>query len=104
MRFYGHPRRRRRHSPGQALVEFALIIQLFLLIVVSIIEFSVLFTSYVSIGFASKDAVQVAATLGDTNNADTAILERIYNDVMAPADQNRITEVDIYQVDLTSTN
>jgi hypothetical protein len=79
-----------------------MVIPIFLLIIVAIAEFSFLFTSYISVSFASKDAVQVAATLGDTTHADTAILERIYNDVMAPADQRRITEVDIYQVDLTS--
>jgi Flp pilus assembly protein TadG len=104
MRLMASPPRRRHGSSGQAMVEFAMVIWLFLMLIIAIVEFSVLFTSYVSIGFASKDAVQVAATLGDTANADTSILERIYNDVMAPADQNRITEVDIYQVDLTSTN
>ena len=98
------PRRRRRDSRGQAMVEFTMVILIFLMIVISIAEFSVLFTSYVSIGFDSKDAAQVATTLGDTPHADTAILERIYNDVMSPADQRRITEVDIYQVDLTSTS
>lgn len=104
MRLIRYPGNRRRRSRGQALVEFALVIPLFLAVFTAVTEFSFLFTTYVSIGFASKDAVQVAATLGDTPNADTAILERIYNDVMIPADPRRIDHVDIYRVDITSTS
>jgi Flp pilus assembly protein TadG len=55
MQLLGHPLRRRR-SRGQALVEFALIIPIFMTLVVAIAEFSVLFTSYTSLGFASHDA------------------------------------------------
>ena len=103
MRLIGSPERRRR-SRGQALVEFALVIPIFMLIVVAIAEFSFLFTSYVSIGYASHDASQVAATLGNTPGADAAILQRIDNDVNTPADPNRIKEVDIYWVDTSSNN
>jgi Flp pilus assembly protein TadG len=104
MRLIGRPARRRRRSPGQALVEFALVIPLFLTIVVAICEFTFLFTSYVSMSFASHDAVQLAATYGDTAGSDCAVLERIDNDVMTPADPKKITTVDIYWVDITSAN
>jgi len=103
MRLVGRPAKRHR-SRGQALVEFALVIPLFLVIVVAIAEFSFLFTSYVSIGFATHDASQIAATLGNTPGADIAVLQRIDNDVMVPANPNQIKEVDIYQVDTTSNN
>lgn len=95
--------RRRRRSRGQALVEFTLVIPIFLVLVVAVAEFSIMFTSYVSIGFATHDASQVAATLGNTPGADAAVLQRIDNDVMSPANPQQIVEVDIYQVD-TSTN
>ncbi|MGD0247817.1 MAG: TadE/TadG family type IV pilus assembly protein [Candidatus Limnocylindrales bacterium] len=104
MRLIGRPARRHRRSPGQALVEFTLVIPLFLVIVISIAEFSFLFTSYVSIGYATHDASQMAATLGNTPGADAAILQRIDNDVMVPANPQQIKEVDIYQVDTTSNN
>src|ERR1035437_246728 len=81
MRLVGHPMRRRR-SRGQALVEFSLVIPVFLTVFFSIVEFSFLFTSYVSVGLASHDAVQLAATYGNTNGADAAILLRVSNDVM----------------------
>ncbi|HEX7492323.1 MAG TPA: TadE family protein [Candidatus Limnocylindrales bacterium] len=99
MRLIGHPGRRRRRDRGQALVEFALVIPIFILIVVAIAEFSILFTSFLAVGFASHDASQLAATLGNTTGADYAILQRVDSDVMAPASARRITEVDIYWVD-----
>lgn len=103
MRLIGRPARRRR-SPGQALVEFALVIPLFLIVFVSICEFTFLFSSYVSMSFASHDAVQLAATYGDTVGSDCAVLERIDKDVMTPADPKKIKSVDIYWVDITSAN
>jgi hypothetical protein len=85
-------------------VEFALVIPLFLTIFIAICEFSFLFTAYVSINFASHDGSQLAASLGNTGNADHAVLNRINQDVMVPADPNRIVSVDIYWVDTTTSN
>jgi len=90
--------RSRRRSPGQALVEFALVIPVFLLVFVAIAEFSFLFTAYSSIGYASHDAVQLAAELGNATGADAAILQRVDQDVQAPADPTKIVSVDIYWV------
>jgi hypothetical protein len=81
------------------LVEFALVIPVFLVVFVAITEFSFLFVSYSSIGFASHDAVQIAATLGDTAGADAAVLQRVDRDIAAPADATKIKSVDIYWVD-----
>ena len=103
MRLVGHPARRRR-SRGQALVEFALVIPIFLSIFVAIVEFSFLFTSYVSIGFASHDGAQLAATLGNSIGSDCAVIERVDQDVMTPADPKRIVSVDIYWVNTATTN
>lgn len=102
MHLVDRPASRRRRSRGQALVEFALVIPIFLMVFVSIAEFTVLFTSYLSINFASHDAVQAGATYGNTVGADAAMLERIYHDVMAPADPNRITRIEIFWVDTSS--
>jgi Flp pilus assembly protein TadG len=100
MRSVGHPRRRRR-SRGQALVEFSLIIPVFLTVFFSIVEFSFLFTNYISVNYASHDAAQLAATYGNTQYADAAILQRIDNDISTPADPKKIVTVDIYWVDTT---
>ena len=103
MRLLGHPSKRHR-SRGQSLVEFALVIPIFLTVFMSIVEFSFLFASFVSVGFASHDAVQLASTYGDTGNADTLILQRITNDINAPANPTRVVNVDIFQVDTTTPN
>lgn len=79
-------------------MEFALVIPVFLVVFVAITEFSFLFVSYSSIGFASHDAVQIAATLGNTIGADAAVLQRVDQDVAAPADPTKIVSVDIYWV------
>jgi TadE-like protein len=95
-------RRRRHRSGGQAMVEFALVIPIFLVLLIAIAEFSFLFTSYLSVGFASHDGVQMAATYGNTAGADAAVLQRIINDVGAPANSAQLKTVDIYWVN-TST-
>jgi Flp pilus assembly protein TadG len=101
---YGQPlSRRRRRERGQSLVEFSLVIPMFIALVVAIAEFSLLFSSFLSVGFASHDAVQLAATYGNTTNADSAILLRITNDISTPADPKKIKTVDIYQVDTSSS-
>jgi Flp pilus assembly protein TadG len=90
-----------RPSRGQSLVEFALVIPIFLTIVVAIFEFSFLFTTYLSASFTSRDAVQVAAEMGDAPCSDEVILTRIENDLTGPANSNSIKTVDIFWSDGT---
>jgi hypothetical protein len=85
-------------SRGQAMVEFAMVFMMFITLVVSIIEFAFLFTSNLSITYASHDAAQLAAEYGNTAGVDCATLERIDNDVSAPANARQIVSVDIYWV------
>jgi Flp pilus assembly protein TadG len=89
-------RRSGRHRRGQTLVEFALVIPIFLTLVVSIAEFAFMFSSYLSISFVSRDGAQLAAELGNTPGADIVILSRIESDITAPVDKNRISQVDIF--------
>lgn len=93
------PGTRRRRQDGQSLVEFALVIPIFMLCIVAIAEFALMFTAYMSTSFASRDAVQVAAELGDSAGADGVILRRIEQDVSPPARREWIKEVRIYQAD-----
>ena len=85
------------------MVEFAMIIMLFMTIVVAIIEFSFLFTSYLSVTFASRDAVQMAATYGNADGSDAAVLERVRQDITTPANSAQIKTVEIYLVDTSSS-
>lgn len=63
-------RREIRNSPfvhrGQGLVEFALVLPVFLLLILGIIEFGRLMVTYSSISTASRDAVRYAISVGDT--------------------------------------
>jgi TadE-like protein len=104
MRFAGNPRRHRRHWRGQALVEFALVIPIFLTLVVGISEFSFVLTSKTGIAFASQDATQLAAELGDSAHADCLIIEQIEKDLQAPIDVSKVRTVSIFWTDLNGSN
>jgi Flp pilus assembly protein TadG len=80
---------------GQALVEFALIVPIMLIMLMALIEFSLAFNADLGINRASQDAVAVASVAGNTAGSDCMILNSIENDVQAPNDKSRIVEVEI---------
>jgi hypothetical protein len=90
---------RRRRTGGQSLVEFALVFPLFILLVMSVIEFAFAFNASLAIAFASRDAALVAAEAGDGLGSDCAIIQAVINDVGAPADPAKVTQVEIYWAD-----
>src|ERR1035437_1976790 len=95
-RMNGH-RSRRRDSRGQAMVEFSLVILIFMTMFTGLIEFGVAFSVKMEISFASRDAAIVASESGGTSStADSAILNTIDKDFNAPASKNRIDHVDIF--------
>jgi Flp pilus assembly protein TadG len=85
-----------RRSAGQALVEFALVFPLFLVLFIGIVEFAFLFNASLSTTFATRDASLVAAEAGNASGADCVILQMIEQDISAPADDTLIAQVDIY--------
>lgn len=93
-----------RRSVGQTLVEFALVIPIFLTVVVAIAEFAFLLTVRTGITYASQDASQIASELGNSPDADVYILQQIEKDVMAPVDKARIQTVTIFWTDLNGSN
>jgi hypothetical protein len=88
---------RRRGRSGQTLVEFALILPLFVTMLMGIIEFSFLFNAVLSVNFATRDAALAAAEAGDGAGADCVILAAVESAVGAPASDARIQTVEIYQ-------
>jgi Flp pilus assembly protein TadG len=89
----------RRKSRGQSMVEFALTIPIVLVVIVSLIEFAFVSNAFLSINYASRDAALIAAEAGNANGADCVILKKVDEDVTAPADPARITQVTIFQAD-----
>ena len=94
-------RRRAPESKGQVLVEFALVIPIFLLLFMAVVEFAFVFNAILSVNFAARNAALIAAEAGNAINSDCIILASIENDVQAPADRARISRVDIYRSTLT---
>jgi len=96
----GAPRGRQR---GQALLEFAIVLPVLMLLVTGIIEFALAFNSSLGINRASQNAALVAAEAGNLPGADCMILTRIEQDINAPIDRGEITGVQIQRTNPTGT-
>ena len=94
-----HPK---SHARAQALVEFALVIPLFLILMTAVIEFAFLFNALLSSTLASRDASLIAAEAGDTPGGDCVILRAVEADITAPADTNQIQSVSISWANTTT--
>jgi Flp pilus assembly protein TadG len=90
--------RRLRHSQrGQSLVEFALVIPIFLVMFIAILEFALVLNSVLAINFATREASLIGAEAGNASDADCVILAAVEHSVGAPSAPNQITSVRIYQ-------
>jgi Flp pilus assembly protein TadG len=88
---------RRRAERGQSLVEFALVFPIFITLVLSVIEFALLFNATLAVNYASRDGALAGAEAGNQVGADCIILKQVDAAVGAPADRSKITQVQIYQ-------
>jgi Flp pilus assembly protein TadG len=98
-----HWKRAGRQARGQALVEFALVIPLVLVLITGMVEFGFAFNALLATNFASRDAALVAAEAGNASGADCVILQTIEEDINTRADMAHVTRVDIYWADQTGT-
>ncbi len=89
-----------RRSRGQALVEFSLVLPLFMFMLLAIIEFAFVFSAILGVSYASRDAALVGAEAGTDDSADCAILKRVDDAVSSPASDTRITRVVVYRTNL----
>jgi Flp pilus assembly protein TadG len=94
---------RGRRQRGQALLEFAIVLPVLMLMVTGIIEFALAFNSNLGINRASQDAALVAAEAGNLPGADCMILTRIEQDISAPIDRGEITGVSIQRTNPSGT-
>jgi hypothetical protein len=90
---------RRREDRGQALIEFALLLPLLLLLVVGIAEFSFVWNSRNTVLFASRDGSMLAAEGGGVLGTDCLVLDRIERDIVSPARTIQLQQVTIYWSD-----
>ena len=80
---------------GQAMVEFALIFPILMVLVMAVIEFSLAFNAVLDINHASESAVLVASETGNTPGADCLILQSVDANVSVPNATSSILQVQI---------
>lgn len=88
---------RARASDGQSLVEFALVIPIFLTMLIALVEFTFVFNAVLATNFAARDAALLAAEAGSDAGADCAILKAVEADIGAPANHAQIQTVEVFE-------
>ena len=94
----GQRRRGRRTdrsaSTGQGLVEFALTLPIFVLLMMGVLEFGFLYNNILTVQYAARQGVSAAAQAGGVDGADCSILKAVERALTAPIDKSRVTSVD----------
>jgi hypothetical protein len=80
---------------GQALVEFALVIPLLIVLFMAVIELALALNAVIGVNRASQQAAHTASILGAAAGADCLILRDIEGDVTVPNDRTKIQSVTI---------
>jgi Flp pilus assembly protein TadG len=88
-----------RSGRGQALVEFALVFPIFILMLMATIEFGLAFNAVLDVNYASRNAALLAAEAGNSAGADCVVLQSVEEDIGTPASASAVTSVDIYWAD-----
>jgi Flp pilus assembly protein TadG len=84
---------------GQAMVEFALVMPVLLLLIIGLIEFSFVWNSRNTVLYAARDGSMLAAEGGSNAGTDCVVLNRIEADVISPATAIRLQQVDVFWSD-----
>src|SRR6266513_2929911 len=88
-----------RSEKGQAIVEFAMLLPVLVLLLIGIIEFSLVWNSRNTVLFASRDGSMLAAEGGSLDGTDCVVLQRVEGDVVSPSAAVRIQQISIYWSD-----
>lgn len=86
-------------SRGQAMVEFMLILPLFLFLLIAIIEFAFVFSTLNSLSFAARDITLLGAEGGDQQGTDCTMLDDLENVLGASSTTADISQVEIFWSD-----
>ncbi|MFI5259191.1 MAG: TadE/TadG family type IV pilus assembly protein [Candidatus Limnocylindrales bacterium] len=81
------------------MVEFALVLPIFLVLLVGIIEFVFILNAALGLNFATRNASLAAAEAGNSLGADCAILTAVQHSIGAPMDIQQVQTVAIYKTD-----
>ncbi len=89
----------RAPEAGQGLVEFSLVIPIFVTLLMSVIEFGFLYNNLLTIQFAARQGVSAAAQAGGVDGADCSILNAVENALTPPIERRRVEFVEIFESD-----
>ncbi len=104
------PAPRRRHRPasapwtragqrGQTLVEFALVFPMFVTLLMAVVEFGFLYNNILTVQYASRQGVSVAAQVGAEDGADCTILKAVEAALRSPVNRVDVAAVEIFAAD-----
>ena len=93
----------RRRSSGVTLVEFAIVLPIFITSLFAMIEFGVAFNAVLSINRASQAGALIAGQAGNNTDADCVILAKIEDDLQAPIDKSNVQQVKIFRASSTGS-
>lgn len=80
-------RRRRNGEKGQALVEFALLIPIFLILLFAIVDFGMGFYSWITVTNAAREGARLGAVLATQQEIE----DRVYESVTLPEEDTRMS-------------
>ena len=89
----------RSSTAGQSLVEFALVVPIFLLLMMGILEYGFLYNNILTVQYAARQGVSAAAQAGAVDGADCSILKAVERALTAPIDKARVSSVLVYKSD-----
>jgi hypothetical protein len=104
----GRSRSARRRTRGQSLVEFAMAVPLFLLLLLGMVEFGFIFTHHIGLEYASREGARMGAALAsgtsqvactDVDNNVIAALQRVVTSPGSQIKVSNISQVQIYRSD-----
>ncbi len=93
--------RQARHEgqAGQTLVEFSLVFPLFITLLMAVVEFGFMYNNILTVQFASRQGVSVAAEAGGEDGADCSILKAVEQALQTPVNRSDVQAVEIFESD-----
>lgn len=89
----------RRDGRGQSMVEFALVFPIFLIVVISMIEYAFAFSTMNSLNFVARDVSLVASEGGNQAGSDCSALALLEREFGASSNTSGISSVQIFWSD-----
>jgi hypothetical protein len=104
---------RRRREGGQGLVEFAIVVPVFALILLGALEFGNAFNNHMTIEYATREGSRTGSGLGNGGKSNcvggvdaymidgqtVAAVQRILKSPGSPVDMSKVSEIRLYRAD-----